>query len=319
MSNKQGLSNSMIAKATNLFWLWTLLGVAWAWFIPNHFKWFAPFISPGLGVIMLGMGLTLSFDDFRSVLKQPKAIGIGVVAQFLIMPTIGFSIAKVAGLSPGLSAGLVLVSCCPGGTASNVIAYLSRANVALSVLMTMCSTLLAVALTPALAGWLAGEFVQVDVGQLLVKTLTVVLLPVVVGLLLNQFASRWVEPITKFSPLVSVAVIVLIVGCIIALKKTEIIEAGYPLLVAILALHVAGFLLGYAFAFLGGFDEDYRRTVSIEVGMQNSGLGAELASALGDPLAPVPSAISAFFHCLIGSLLAGLWRLRPTQSKSDVE
>ena len=179
-----------------------------------------------------------------------------MVAQFLIMPTIGFSIACVAGLSSGLSAGLVLVSCCPGGTASNVIAYLSRANVALSVLMTMCSTLLAVVLTPALAGWLAGEFVQVDVWQLLVKTLTVVLLPVLGGLLLNQFASRWVEPITSFSPLVSVVVIVLIVGCIIALRKTEIIDAGLPLLLAILVLHVAGFSMGYLFAFLGGFGED---------------------------------------------------------------
>ena len=230
---------------------------------------------------MLGMGLTLSFDDFRNVLKNPKAIGIGVAAQFLIMPTLGFLIAKSAGLSPGLSAGLVLVSCCPGGTASNVIAYLSKANVALSVLMTMCSTILAVVLTPTLAGWLAGEFVQVDVGQLFLKTLTVVLLPVLVGLLLNQFASRWTGPITQVSPLVSVIVIVLIVGCIIALKKSEIIDAGLPLLVAILLLHVSGFSLGYGFAYLGGFSEDYRRTVSIEVGMQNSGLGAELASALG--------------------------------------
>ena len=304
----------MIAKATNLFWLWTMLGVAWAWVIPGHFEWFASYISPGLGVIMLGMGLTLSFDDFRAVVRQPKAIGIGVVAQFLIMPSIGFLIAKVAGLSPGLSAGLVLVSCCPGGTASNVIAYLSRANVALSVLMTMCSTLMAVALTPVLTGWLAGVFVQVDVVQLLFKTLTVVLLPVVAGLLLNQFASRWVQPISQFSPLVSVVVIVLIVGCIIALKKTKIIDAGFPLLGAILALHVSGFAMGYAFAFLGGFGEDYRRTVSIEVGMQNSGLGAELATALSDPLAPVPAAISAFFHCLIGSGLAGIWRLNRSES-----
>ena len=306
----------MIAKATNLFWLWTLLGVAWAWLIPAHFIWFAPYIGPGLGVIMLGMGLTLSFEDFRNVLKNPKAIGIGVAAQFLIMPTLGFLIAKGAGLSPGLSAGLVLVSCCPGGTASNVIAYLSKANVALSVLMTMCSTILAVVLTPSLAGWLAGEYVQVDVAQLFLKTLTVVLLPVLGGLLLNQFASRWTRPITQVSPLVSVVVIVLIVGCIIALKKSEIIEAGLPLLVAILLLHVSGFSLGYVIAYLGRFSEDYRRTVSIEVGMQNSGLGAELASALGDPLAPVPSAISAFFHCLIGSMLAGFWRLNESASEA---
>lgn len=306
----------MIAKATNLFWLWTLLGVAWAWFIPQHFIWFAPYIGPGLGVIMLGMGLTLSFDDFRDVLKTPKAIGLGVAAQFVIMPTLGYLIAKTAGLSPGLSAGLVLVSCCPGGTASNVIAYLSRANVALSVLMTMCSTILAVVLTPTLAGWLAGEFVQVDVVQLFFKTFTVVLLPVLGGLLLNQFAARWMRPITQISPLVSVVVIVLIVGCIIALKKTEITDAGLPLLIAIFLLHVSGFSCGYVCAYLGGFSADYRRTVSIEVGMQNSGLGAELATALSDPMAPVPSAISAFFHCLIGSMLAGLWRLK--KSGDDV-
>ena len=142
----------MLERFTNLFWLWTILGVTWAWFFPPHFAWFGPWVSPGLGVIMLGMGLTLTFEDFRKVFQHPQAIGVGVFAQFLIMPTIGYSIAKLFGLPPSLAAGLVLVSCCPGGTASNVIAFLAKANVALSVLMTMCSTGLAIVLTPLMTG-----------------------------------------------------------------------------------------------------------------------------------------------------------------------
>jgi len=139
---------------------------------------------------MLGMGITLSPSDFRSVGKMPKAIGLGVGAQFLIMPSVGFVLAKAFGLSPELAVGLILVSCCPGGTASNVIAFLSRANVALSVLMTMCSTLLAVVLTPLMTKWLAGQYMEIDALALLKTTFQIVLLPVVVGIVLNHFVPK---------------------------------------------------------------------------------------------------------------------------------
>lgn len=307
----------MLQRINQLFWLWTILGVGWAWFVPAHFAWFQPFIAPGLGMIMLGMGLTLSFDDFRNVLKRPWAIAIGVATQFLIMPTIGYSIARAMDLPPGLAAGLVLVSCCPGGTASNVIAFLAKANVALSVLMTMCSTLLAVVLTPMLTGWLAGEFVEVNVIGLLTTTFSVVLLPVLAGIFLNQFAHRYVKPIQQISPIVSVIFIVLIVGFVISANKTNIINSGTTLIGSVLLLHLLGFLFGYGSAFLLGFEEDFRRTVCIEVGMQNSGLGATLARSLADPVAPVPSAISAFIHCLLGSFLAAIWTRFPTDVSEE--
>lgn len=302
----------MLEKFTNLFWLWTILGVTWAWFLPPHFAWFGPWVSPGLGVIMLGMGLTLSFEDFRKVLQQPQAIGIGVFAQFLIMPAIGYSIAKMFGLPPSLAAGLVLVSCCPGGTASNVIAFLAKANVALSVLMTMCSTGLAIVLTPLMTGWLAGEFVEVDVMKLLMTTVLVVLLPVIFGLLLNQFAGKWVRPLRSISPLVSVVFIVLIVGFVISANRQKILESGWLLLGAVWLMHLTGFTCGYLFAWLMGYPEDFRRTVCIEVGMQNSGLGATLAKSFPDPVVAVPSALSALAHCLIGSFLAAIWSRRGT-------
>lgn len=298
----------MLERITNLFWLLALLGVTWAWIIPAHFSWFAPFIPLALGLIMLGMGLTLTLDHFRAVLAEPLAIGIGVAAQFLLMPTLGFFIAKSFQLDPGLAAGLILVSCCPGGTASNVIAFLAKANVALSVLMTMCSTILAVILTPLMTGWLAGQYVEVDKWTLFKTTIILVLMPVILGIALNRFFPKQTKRIATFSPLLSVVAIILIGGCIISLQKEAIADSGWPLLAAIIVLHGCAFVGGYIFATLAKRPEDERRTVSIEVGMQNSGLAATLAASLASPLAALPSAISAIIHCLLGSLAAGWWR-----------
>lgn len=266
---------------------------------------------------MLGMGLTLSFDDFRKVLARPGPVAVGVGAQFLIMPALGFGLARLFRLEPELATGLILVSCCPGGTASNVIAYLARANVALSVLMTMCSTFVAIFATPFLTKLLAGTYMDIDAWGLFKSTLTVVLLPIVAGLLLNRFLPKTVRRLQPVAPLVSVLVIILIVGCIVALSKQQIIENAGTLLAVVGLLHVSAFLLGYLFAKVFRYPEEYCRTVSIEVGMQNSGLGAALAKAHFGGLTPVPSAISAVYHCLIGSLLAGIWRLRNDPGKRE--
>lgn len=317
----------MIAFLTRLFALWTVLGTLWAWLVPEHFLWvvdgrFKPFgqplVSVMLGVIMLGMGLTLSLADFRRVLTMPKAVLAGVALQFTIMPLAGFAIAMGSGLETGLAVGLILVSCCPGGTASNVIAYLARANLALSVTMTLASTMLAVMLTPLMTGWLAGVFVEIDRWALFRGMVSIVLVPVIAGVVLNALFPRVTKHIAKVSPLVSVLVVVLIVGGFIARSNALIIENAGVLLGAVLALHVAGFLLGYLLTKWLGFSEDCRRTISIEVGMQNSGLGSSLAAApsfanqfanpLNAALAPVPSAISAVYHVVIGSLLAAIWR-----------
>ena len=312
---------------TNLFALWTVIGSAWAWFRPRHLVWFvdtdnrvlgAPLISVGLGLIMFGMGITLQADAFRAVLRTPRKVVLGVMAQFLIMPLLGFSLARGFELETGLAAGLILVSCCPGGTASNVVTYLGRGNLALSVLLTMCSTLLAIILTPLLTGWLAGKYVEIDRWNLFLNMVAVVLVPVFVGVVFNRVLPGLVRYIVPWSPVLSVLIIVLIVGGIIGASKDVIREHFGVLLLAVFLLHALGFALGYGLAKALGFSLIDRRTVSVEVGMQNSGLGSALAKTekfaaqFSTPaqaaLAPVPCAISALFHCLIGSFLAALWR-----------
>ena len=277
-------------------------------------------IHIGLGMIMFGMGITLSFDDFRAVLKVPRAVIAGVGAQFTVMPLLGFFLAQMFALETGLAVGLILVSCCPGGTASNVVTYLARANLPFSVLMTMFSTLSAIIMTPLLTGWLAGKYVDIDRWNLFLNMVAVVLLPVIAGVLLNRFLPRAVRHVTPWSPLLSVVIIVLIVGGIIGNARGAIIEHAGSLLVVVFLLHAGGFGIGYGLAALFRFKTAFQRTLSIEVGMQNSGLGSSLAktekfqgqfqSPLDAVLAPVPSAVSALYHCIIGSLLAAYWRRR---------
>lgn len=316
--SKNDKNAAMLRIATNLFPLWVLGGGILALFEPRWFTWFGPYIVPGLAIIMLGMGLTLSFQDFRDVLKMPRAVAAGFVAQFTIMPFLGWSIAHLLHLPTPFAVGLILVSCCPGGTASNIVTFLARANVALSVLMTMCSTFGAILLTPLLTHALAGSLVPVDAWKLFLDTVKVILLPVSAGILINQYASRSVQRILPYCPLVAVLFVALICASIIGQSATAIRHSGSRLLAAVVLLHVGGFGLGYGFARLLGYDALIRRTLSIEVGMQNSGLGVVLArNNFTDPLTPVPCAISSVFHSVIGSLLAGLWRLRPPRKHAD--
>jgi BASS family bile acid:Na+ symporter len=309
---------------TAAFPLWILLcgGLALVW--PGAFTWFAgDWIVWGLGVIMLGMGLTLTFEDFRSVLTLPKAAMIGVMAQFLIMPSLGYGVAMLLGLpsiDPSLAAGLILVACCPGGTASNVITYLARANVALSVLMTTVSTFAAIVLTPLLTKWLAGALVEIDAWKLCLDTVKVVLVPVLAGLILNQYFPKTSRRVAPVAPMVSVIAIVLIVASIIGQNRDLILGSGWRLLAAPALLHIGGFALGYVAAWMMKLPESDRRTISIEVGLQNSGLGTHLArSSFPGTAAPVPCAISAVYHSLIGSLLAGWWRWKSAVAARKTE
>lgn len=297
---------------TNLFPVWVLAGGLLALVYPPLFSWFNDrAIVIGLAVIMLGMGITLSVEDFRRVLLMPKAVAVGFVAQYLIMPFLGWSLAQLFALPSAMAVGLILVACCPGGTASNVVTYIARAHVALSVLMTMCSTFGAIVLTPLLTNWLAGKLVPVDGWGLFWSTVQVVLLPVLAGLGLHHFSPRVVRVVLPVAPLVSVITIALICASIIGRNATHIRESGGRLLMAVLCLHLGGFLLGYAFARLLKYDRIICRTISIEVGMQNSGLGVVLARKhFVDPTTAVPCAISATFHSVIGSLFAGIWRIR---------
>lgn len=308
----------------NAFPVWVVLGALLALWEPATALWFRPtWIPYFLGIIMLSMGLTLDFEDFKRVLKIPRSILLGVFLQYSIMPFLGFSLAKAFGLPIDYMIGLVLVACCPGGTASNVVCFIARTNVALSVTLTTCSTLIAVLATPLLTTWLVeslardllGVQIQVDTLGLLIKTFKVVVLPVVAGIFLNHYFHSWVKKINPYTPFLAVLSIVFIVDFILAAKKGDIVNTGLPLIAAVVVLHIMGFLLGYLLSRVLRFEKQDAQTVSIEVGMQNSGLATELArsnfAAFG--LATVPGAISALTHCILGSIAAGLCRL--TQEK----
>jgi BASS family bile acid:Na+ symporter len=302
--------------AANAFPVWVLTGALLALWQPGLFTWFSgPWIVWGLAVIMLGMGLTLDVRDFAAVLKMPRAVALGFAAQYTVMPLLGWGLGRWLQLPDPLAVGLILVACCPGGTASNVVAFLARANVALSVLMTTCSTLAAVIMTPLLTGWLAGAIVPVDATGIFLTTVQVVLAPVLLGLFLHHRAPRLTRTILPAGPLLSVILITLIVASIIGQSAGEVWEHGATLLLAVVLLHSGGFALGYGLARLCGYDRIVARTLSIEVGMQNSGLGAVLARTrfAAEPLTAVPSALSSVCHSVIGSLLAGWWRLRDEQ------
>jgi bile acid:Na+ symporter, BASS family len=298
---------------TNLFPLWVLLGGVIALVHPPVFTWFrGNAIVWGLAVIMLGMGMTLSFGEFKRALSMPRAVAVGFAAQYLIMPFLGWAVAHLLRLPPPYAVGLILVSCCPGGTASNVVNYIARADVALSVLMTTASTFGAVFMTPLLTKWLAGTYVPVDAWKLFLDTVQIVLLPVLAGLTLHHATPGLVRAVLPVAPLVSVIAIVLIVSSIIGQKAGQVKESGGTLLLAVFLLHSGGFTLGYLFSWAFGYNKIINRTISVEVGMQNSGLGAALAQSNFPqlPAAPVPCAISAVFHSVLGSILAGIWRWR---------
>lgn len=308
-----------LERFTTLFPLWTLLGSVLALVQPGLFTWFnGLWITLGLGLIMLGMGLGLSTDDFLQVGRRPRPALVGVIAQFAVMPALAAAIAALLRLPAPLAVGLILVGCCPGGTASNVVAMIARADVALSVVMTSLSTLAAVVLTPRLTELLASQYVPVDGWLLLLRVLQVVLLPVAFGVVLKRgmpsLASR-VEPVM---PPIAVVAVVMIVASVVGSQRQLLLDQGLLLLLACLLLHAGGFALGYLLARLSGEPIAAQRTISLEVGMQNSGLAVVLARSGGfaSPLTALPGAVSAVVHCMIGSGLAGLWRAKRLKAKT---
>ena len=275
---------------------------------PPSLTWFkGPFITYGLGVIMLGMGLTLKAEDFKRVLQYPKWILLGIVLQYSIMPFAGWSLANLFELPKMMAVGLILVASCPGGTASNVIAFVANANVALSVTMTALSTLLAIFMTPLLTDFLVGSRLDVDAWKLFMDTVKVVLVPLLLGVSLNTFFRKTTEKILPIAPPIAVIVIALIVGSIIGQGKETILTSGPNLFLAVGLLHFFGFLLGYGISRLLLRDENVARTISIEVGMQNSGLAVVLAKQNFAQMATIPGAISALTHCIYGSIVVYLW------------
>ena len=305
-----GRVEAIARGATRFFPLLSVLVGFLALIEPSLFLWYGKdAIGWGLGVIMLGMGMTLEPEDFVRVWKEPKLVGWGVFSQFLIMPGWGALLAWILQLPPEMAVGLILVSSCPGGTASNVVVFLARANVALSVSLTMVSTMLAIILTPWLTNLYAGHYLPVDAWALLKSILLVVLLPLLLGLLWKKAFEQSARRVSTVSPFISVLFILLIVGFVLAAKKDIILDHWQILLGAVILLHMGGFFLGFMVGFFLRRDQSECRTFSIEVGMQNSGLGMALASKhfSSMPMVPAPCAISAVVHCLVGSFLAWWW------------
>ncbi len=300
----------MIQKSTRLFPLWALLVslAAWAW--PASFVAMKPAIVWLLAVIMFSMGLTLRPEDFGEALRRPKLIGLGLLLQFSVMPLLAWLIAGGLGLPATLLAGLVLVGASPGGTASNVITFLARGDVALSITLTACSTLLAVVATPGLTLLYAGHAVPVPAWQMLRSVALVVLLPVLGGVLLNTLLGRWLEGVKHALPLVAVAAICTIIGIVVGLNAGRLEQIGVALAAAVVLHNGGGLLVGYLVPRLMGQPPRVARTLAIETGMQNSGLAVALAVKYFGAAAALPGALFSLWHNLSGSLLAGWWRRR---------
>lgn len=272
-----------------------------------------------LGLVMFGMGLTLNLQDFKIVFSRPKDVIIGCLAQFSIMPLLAWGLARLFQLDEALALGVVLVGCCPGGTASNVITYLAKGDLALSVGMTGVSTLLAPLLTPLLTWALAGKSVDVDVASMFLSILWVVILPIVAGLMVKWLWPKFTHQATDYLPAVSSMAIASIVAIIIAANADKLLAGGLLIVLVVMLHNVCGLGLGYLIGRLLGLSEPKKRAISIEVGMQNSGLASSLATIhfAAYPLATIPGAIFSVWHNLSGAAVAYLYRRKSGISKEE--
>lgn len=279
-------------------------------FYPELFTWIKPYIGWMLGIVMFGMGMTLTFHDFKVVFSRPLDVGIGIFAQFLIMPLAALFLVKLFQLPPELAIGVILLGTCPGGTASNVIAYLARGDVALSVSISMATTILAPFVTPALTWLLADARIEVSTTAMMISIAEMVLLPILLGVAAHHYFEGTVNKILPAMPVVSVVMIVLLVAGVVSLSAPSLATVG-PVMAIIVVLHnLFGMTLGYGLAHLCHMDSKKARTVAIEVGMQNSGMAASLAVMYFTPAAAIPGAIFSVWHNISGSLFANYFQHR---------
>lgn len=310
--------STVLNTATNLFPVWVLLGALVAFLRPSTLLWFrASFIVPTLAVIMLGMGLTISPSSFTAVSRAPRLVVLGAFTQYTIMPLMAWLLSRLLCLPAPLAAGVILVGVCPGGAASNVVCLLARANVPLSVVLTLTSTLLSIVLIPTLMHFLAGTLIPVNAMGLLLSTAQVVLAPLALGAILNRLMPQAISAVAMVLPLISVIGVTLICSAVVAANAAALSQVGFTLVVAVACLHALGGLVGYIIARLACAPVDATRTIAVEVMMQNSSLAVSLAHAhFVNPLTAVPGALSATMHSVFGSLLAGFWRISDARQRS---
>ncbi|EJG0095146.1 bile acid:sodium symporter family protein [Staphylococcus pseudintermedius] len=282
--------------ASKTFLLWMLLASITGFLILDIFKGFGTFVPYLLGIVMLGMGLTVTVDDFKLILKEPKAVLIGIVLQYTIMPLSAYAVVKLFQLPADIAIGVLLVGCCPGGTSSNVISYLAKGNVPLSVTITTISTILASFMTPFLMFVLAQEWMDVSFIAMFISVVKVVLVPLVLGILIQRFLKPVAHVGEDILPIISVIAISVILGAVVAGSGELIIQTGLLIFLVVVIHNAIGYLLGFWFSHLFKLNYTDQKTVSIEVGMQNSGLAASLATVHFNPLAAVPGAIFSVVH-----------------------
>ncbi len=301
------------------FALWVVIVAVLGFLFPNVFKQFGPWIPYLLGVVMFGMGLTLSPADFREVFRRPFDVFVGIVGQFTIMPFGAYLVVKLFDLPPEIAVGLLLLGCCPGGTASNVVTFLARGDVALSVTITSCTTLLAPIMTPALMYLLASTWLEINPMAMLMSIVKIILVPIVVGVLMNRFFHRQVEKAVVALPAVSTVTIMLIVASIVAATKSQLISAGFMAFTAVAVHNAIGMLCGYILARICGMNYAKAKCLTFEVGMQNSGLGVALSGLhfAAAPMTALPSAIGALWHNITGPVIASYFASRDAHNAKN--
>ncbi|PKM88591.1 MAG: hypothetical protein CVU87_07115 [Firmicutes bacterium HGW-Firmicutes-12] len=274
---------------------------------PETFLWILPNIALFLGIVMLGMGMAIKTADWKYILSHPWQVLLGVLVQYTVMPFLAFLICFALELPPELAIGVILLGACPGGTASNVITYLAKGDVAFSVAMTTVSTLLSPLMTPLIILLIGGRWISVSPLSMFWSIAQIVILPLILGMVLKKIFSRQTERFLTVLPVVSVLAICLIIGGVAAGNRTQIFLSGLLVLTAVILHNIAGLFIGYGIGKILGIPADKRRAMAIETGMQNSGLAAALATQFFNPLAAVPGAIFSVWHNVSGSLLAAWW------------
>lgn len=288
----------------NTFAVWVILFAALAFLLPGGFTWISPYINLLLGIIMFGMGLTLKLKDFKQVITAPKEVITLVVAQYTIMPLIAVGLVFLFQLPPEIAIGVILVGCSPGGTSSNVMTYLAKGNMALSVTATSVSTLLAPIITPALILLLASAWLPVSFSAMFISIIQIVLVPIALGVAVQYLLGNKVEQAVGVLPLISVIGIIGVITAVVSNNVENILASGLLIFAVVILHNLLGYLVGFLLGKVFRFDLKDTKTLSIEVGMQNSGLAATLAATHFSPIAAVPGALFSVWHNISGSLAA---------------
>ena len=282
--------------------------VIWAYFMPNAFLWVVPHTVLLLGIIMFGMGMTLHAKDFKLIVQRPKEVLIGCVAHYTIMPLLAYALVLAFEMPPELAVGMVLLGSCPSGTASNVMGFLAKADVPLSVSITTCSTLLAPIMMPFIVWALAGQWVEVSFIAMATTVMKVILIPLVLGLIVHRMmGEKHVASLSKVLVLISAFGVLVIVGGVIAINGPKILELGAFIVLMVLLHNLGGFLVGYFVTGKLGLGKKQQHSVTLEVGMQNDALAISLVSVFFAPAVAIPAAVGAAIHQITGSILAGIF------------